>query len=295
MKTKKTHAINKRFVVNAGFTLIEILLVVGILVILISISVAGFRLFEGKTELKSYAQNALTILELARTKTLASKDASQYGVRFEQNKYILFKGDTYQEGAEDNKVYQLPSRLKINKIDLTGGDNAVVFKRISGYASSSGAIEFGTINQSATTTIAILPSGQIELEAKFPECCASGRLSNNRHIHLDLGWSMQGANTLTLYFSDTPEVTVHINMTDYFNADQTSFDWSGAIDVNGENQELRVHTHFLDAFGTTLCVHRDQDKNNKPLQILIDAKDIISYTSSGDFLIGPYGGTAEIQ
>lgn len=286
---------DKRLISKNGFTLIEILLVMGVLIILMSMSIAGFRLFEGKTELKSYAQNALTILELARTKTLASKDASQYGVRFEQNKYILFKGDTYQEGADDNKVYQLPSRLKINKIDLTGGDNAVVFKRISGYASSSGAIEFGTINQSATTTIAILPSGQIELEAKFPECCASGRLSDNRHVHLDLGWSIQGANTLTLYFSDVPDISININMANYFNTGQTDFDWSGEIDVNGENQELHIHTHFLDSVNSVLCIHRNQDDNNKPLNVFIDTKHIISYTDDGEFLVGPYGGTAGIQ
>ena len=75
-----------------GFTLVEILLVVGIISVLIVTAIAGLRLFEGKTELKSHAQNILTILELARTKTLSSEDASKYGVRFEQDKYILFKG-----------------------------------------------------------------------------------------------------------------------------------------------------------------------------------------------------------
>ena len=278
-----------------GFTLIEILVVIGVISILIVMAAAGLRLFEGKTQLKSQAQNILTILELARTKTLASEGASQYGVRFEQDKYILFKGSAYQEGEENNKTYQLPGQLKINSIDLTGEGDIVVFQRLSGQASSSGTIELGTITQPATTTITIHPSGQIELDAKSLECCVSNRLSDSRHIHLDLGWSIQNASILTLYFPDTPEVTVNIDMADYFNGDETEFDWSGAIDVNGENQELRIHTHFLNSLGSTLCVHRARDKNNKPLQILIDAKHIISYTAEGEFLVGPYGGTVEIQ
>lgn len=294
MKTIKQQKKNY-LVKNTGFTLIEILMVIGIIAILLGMSIVGFRLFEGKTELKSYAQNILTILELARTKTLASEDASQYGVYFEQNKYVLFKGDTYQEEAENNKTYQLPGRLKINGINLANENDSVVFQRISGYAISTGTIEIITVSQPATTTINIYSSGQIELEATASECCIENRVSDSRHIHLDLGWSIQNAGILTLYFSDTPEISINIDMVNYFDAGQTLFDWSDIVDVNGEDQELRIHTHFLGEFGTILCVHRDRDKNNKPLQIFIDAKDIISYTFEGEFLVGPYGGTDELQ
>ena len=92
-----------------------------------------------------------------------------------------------------------------------------------------------------------------------------------------------------------PSVNTDIVMTDYFNGDQTEFNWSGVIDVNGENQELIIHTVFLDATNTILSIHRDQDLNNKPLEILIDSKDIISYTADGEVAIETYGGTAEAQ
>lgn len=279
-----------------GFTLIEILLVIVITVILIGLSIAGFRLFERKTELQNHSQNILTILELARTKTLASENASQYGVYFEQDKYILFKGETYQEEATDNKTYHLPARLEIYNIDLTGGASSTVFQRISGVTEQDGIIGLRIISQpTENKTINIHSSGQIELGTVLSECCVTNRLIDSRHIHLDLIWSIQGANTLTLYFADMPKKTVNIIMADYFNADETEFDWSGKIDVNGESQELRVQTHFLDAIETILCVHRDQDKNNKPVQIFIDGKDIISYTADGEVFVGVYGGTIETQ
>lgn len=279
-----------------GFSLIEVLVVLAIAGILIGMSIVGFRLFERKTELQNHSQNILTILELARTKTLASEDASQYGAHFEQDKYILFKGDDYQEGAADNKTYQLPVRLEIYNINLIGAASSTVFQRISGTTEQSGVVELRIVSQPGENkTINIHPSGQVELGTILDECCATNRLTDSRHTHLDLIWSIQDAAILTLYFADTPEKTVDIVMADYFNTDQTEFNWSGVVDVNGENQELRVHTHFLDAFETSLCIHRSQDTNNKPLQILIDAKDIISYTAEGEISVGVWGGTIEIQ
>jgi prepilin-type N-terminal cleavage/methylation domain-containing protein len=279
-----------------GFTLIEFLIAITVIVLLIGISLISYRFFEKGTELENTAQNILATLKLAQTKTLSSEEASQYGVRFENNKYILFKGETYLEGAVDNKVYQLPIRLEIYNIDLFGGASSTVFQRISGMTDQSGTIDLRITSQpTRSKTISIQSSGQIDLEAGLDECCTTNRLTDSRHLHLDLGWSIQSSVILTLYFPDTPEKTVDINMADYFNPDKTEFDWAEVIDVNGQNQELRIHTHFLDEFNTILCLHRARDKNNKPLQVLIDAKDIISYTAEGEISIGTYGGTVEIQ
>ena len=281
---------------NKGFSLIEILISISIIILIIAIATISYRSFEKETELEVVAQNILVTLKLAQTQTLASEDASQYGVHFEIDKYILFKGNTYQSTAADNKIYQLPSRLEIFDIDLIGGATSTVFQRINGTTEQNGAVSLRIISQPAKLeTIIIHSSGQIELGATSTECCTANRLTDSRHIHLTLGWSIQGANLLTLYFSDTPEVTIDIPMADYFNSDQTEFDWSGIIDVNGQNQELHIHTHFLDAIDTLLCVHRDRDKNNKPLQILIDGQDIISYTNDGEATIGFWSSVMEIQ
>ncbi|MFH1938171.1 MAG: hypothetical protein ABIJ60_01390, partial [Patescibacteria group bacterium] len=146
-----------------------------------------------------------------------------------------------------------------------------------------------------TKNINISSFGQIELDSSLIECCNTNRLADSRHIHLNLNWSIQNADILTLYFPDMPEVTENINMIDYFNADQTEFNWSGTINVNDQDQKLSIKTHFLDEFNTILCIHRSRDENNKPLQILIDNKDIVSYDINGEISIGFFGGTVEIQ
>ena len=278
-----------------GFSLIELLVVVLIIAILIGLAFVSYRLFEKRTELETTAQNILATLKLAQTKTLASEGASQYGVHFENDKYILFKGDTYQEGAVENKIYQLPKRLEIYDIDLADEGNDVIFRRISGHTQQNGAIRLRIISApERTRTIIIQSYGLIELKTD-PADSPADPITDSKHLHFDLGWSIQDALVLTLFFSDTPEVTVDIEMADYFKKDTTKFDWKDEIDVNGENQELHVHTHFLDAFNTILCIHRDREKNNKPLQVLIDNKDIISYEVDGTAYVGAYGGIVEVQ
>jgi len=278
-----------------ALTLIEVLVVILVITILIGLAFISYRFFERGTELEVTAQNILVTLKLAQTKTLASEGASQYGVHFENDKYILFKGDTYQEGAVENKIYQLPKRLEIYDIDLAGEGNDVIFQRISGHTQQNGTIRLRIISApERTRTIIIQSYGLIELKTD-PVGSPPDPITDSKHLHFDLGWSIQNSITLTLNFPDTPEVTEDINMTDYFNGDKTKFDWKDKIDVNGENQELHIHTHFLDAFNTILCIHRDRKKNNKPLQVFIDSKDIISYDADGTAYIGVYGGTVEIQ
>ncbi|MBU1177358.1 MAG: prepilin-type N-terminal cleavage/methylation domain-containing protein [Patescibacteria group bacterium] len=264
-----------------GFTLIEIIIVIAVIFFLVSTSIVSYRYFEKSTELEKTTQNIITTLKLAQAKTTSSEEASQYGVHFENDKYILFKGDEYQPESEDNKIYNISNRLEIE-------GNDIIFQRISGKTEQNGNVSIRTIsNPSSFKIIDIKSSGIIEL-SNIIECCQTNRLTDTRHIHLNLGWSIQDSTILTLS-------STNINMIDYFNIDQTEFDWSGTIVVNEENQELQIHTHLLNETNTILCIHRPKDKNNKLLDILIDSNDIISYDVSGEISIGSYGGALEIQ
>jgi len=263
---------------------------------MISLASFSYRYFEKKTELGTVAQKIVTILKIAQTKTLASENASQYGIHFENNQYILFSGDAYQIDAPDNTTYSLPSRLEINDISLAGEGSDVIFQRINGQTDQDGIISLRMINEPTELEIInIHSSGQIELSSNLSECCNTNRLTDGRHIHLNLNWSIQNSETLTLYFPNIPEVTVNITMADYFNPTKTEFDWNGTIDVNGQNQELHIHTHSLDLIETELCLHRDGDNNDKPLQVSIDSKDLVSFTADGQPFIGFWGGSMEIQ
>ena len=278
--------------------MIEVLIVIVIVIIIIAITIFSYRFFERQTDLESEALNIEATIKLAQTKTLASEEATQYGVHFTANSYTLFKGAVYDPLDASNKAYQVSSRLEINNISLSGGGSDIIFNRISGATAQDGQIGIRIIAEPAKTqTIEISSTGQVQLLGAGGACCDTGRLQDSRHVHLDMGWSIQNAITLTLSFPDIPVVVEDIVMADYFDVtpNPTEFDWSGTINVNGENQTLQIHSHSLDAFNTVLCIHRDQDNNTKPLDILIDAKAIISYAVDGSIVVGPFGGVEEIQ
>ena len=277
-----------------GFTLIEILVVIGIMGLLVAITFASYRIFSRQVDLETTAQKILSTLQLARNQTQASEDETQYGVHFEVSKYVLFKGATYNAADPNNKDYDLTS-AEIYEINL-GGGSEVVFDRIRGTSANSGNVKVRVLaDTSKTRTIVINPAGQVSLEETVNP--TDTRIADTRHLHFSLGWSIQSSVTLTLVFSDppNPDVVQNIAMASYFNATKTEFDWEGTTDVGGSDQTIRVNTHLLNATDTNLSVHRDRQKNSKAVQILIDGKDIVSYTAAGVATLGSFGGSMSVQ
>lgn len=272
-----------------GFTLIELLIVIGILSILLLIAIGSFNLFTSQVSLETTSSKIISTLRLAREQTLASEDESVYGVHFETSKYVLFKGATYSSSDPDNKEYTL-SGSEIYEINISGGDDAV-FNRIRGTTANSGNVKVRlTSDTSRTQTVLINSSGQVSLEETVSP--TGTRVVDTRHLHFDLGWSIQGANPLRFNFFDDG-VVEEIPMAGFFSGGV--FDWEGTIDVGGSDQTLRVHTHSLSGTDTNLSIHRDRQKNDKAVQILIGGNDIVSYTAAGVATIGSFGGTMTVQ
>lgn len=280
---------------NKGFTLIEITITISIIIFLISIGIVSYRSFEKSTELENTCQDILSVLKIAQTKTIASDEASQYGVHFEDDRYILFKGNEYQSGSESNKIYNISDRLEIYDISLSDEGNDIIFQRISGKTEQYGNISLRIIlSPSENKAINISSFGLVEIYNET-ECCQNNRIADTRHIHLNMGWSIQNSLVLTLSFPDYPESNTNIDMADYFNAAKTEFSWSGSVNVNGKDQEIEIKTHSLDELNTILCIHRPKDANTESVNILIDSKNIILYNINGEISVGPYGGTLEVQ
>ncbi len=280
---------------SAGFTLLEILVAVGILVILLAIAMAAYGNFSRQIDLDVTTQGMLSVLRDARSRTLASEAETNYGVHFETDKYVLFPGAVYNASASANRVYNLSSS-EIYSINLNGGGSEVVFDRIRGTTDQDGNVGIRLVdNPSRTQTILIDPGGQVSTQNTVSP--TDTRQTDTRHLHFDLGWSIQGANTLTLTFQDppNPNVVQNVSMTNYFNVGQTVFDWEGTVTVGGSDQELRIHTHSLSAFSTTLSIHRDKRYNNKALTISIDGQTIVSYDVYGNATVGGSGGTMTQQ
>lgn len=278
---------------NKGFTLIEIVISLGILAILAALTFTSYSNLQRQLDIDTTAQNIISVIKLARTNTTASNSESNYGVHFETGKYVLFTGNSYTAGAATNKEYSLNSS-EIYATSLNGGGSEVIFDRIRGTTSQPGTVSVRLVDQTnQTAVISITAAGQVSISNNLTQ--NNTRIADSRHLHFDLGWSIQTATTLTLAFSDTPTVTQNIAMAGFFDAPKSEFDWSGTTDVNGTDQVLRVHTHTLNTTNTVLSVHRDIRYNTKTLTVSIDGKQIVTYTAAGVATIGAFGGVMSVQ
>ncbi len=152
---------NTRFL-KGGFSIVE--LVVALAVIAAVVGLISFAFSKtGKTQsVDNAAGIVLSQLEQARSLTLASKNASQYGVYFASSTAVLFKGPTYAASLQ-NSTATLPANTEISNLNLTGGATSVVFQRLTGETVQSGTIKISTLSQPvSSSTITLYSTGIAE-------------------------------------------------------------------------------------------------------------------------------------
>ena len=118
-----------------SFTLVEILIVVGIIAILASFSFSVGLNFYKSQQLETQAQEILQTLRRAQSKAMAIELDSPFGVYFDNvnKKYILFKGDSYSPGEPYNEEFDLPAIITLS------GLSEVVFLKLEGIPKGSPA------------------------------------------------------------------------------------------------------------------------------------------------------------
>ncbi len=273
---------------SKGITLIELLVGIGILIILAAMSALAFRYFQRESDLNNSTKEIIAILRLAQNKTLASEGASQYGVFFNTSttphQYILFKGSDYAlRDTSFDEIHKLPQTIEIYEIDLQEGSE-VVFNRLTGTTNQSGSISLRLISEtSRTKTIYITSSGQVGLTSPSAPSDAD-RVKDSRHVHFDYSRLIYtSTEKLILTFTyDTSTVSKQIVIAN--NMKDGHIYWEGEVNVGGEIQKLKIHTHKLNDPNTQFCVHRDRRYNNKVLVISISGDtsgSLIEYSADG--------------
>jgi prepilin-type N-terminal cleavage/methylation domain-containing protein len=148
-----------------GFTLIEILIVVGLLGILFAFVSTPLVSFYRKVVFQGTTENIMAMMDEARKSTLSSYNSSQYGVHFEPTSATLFTGATYVVGDSTNDVYELSNAIEISDITFNGGGSDIVFERITGETNEYGSITITSlVNSTSEKTINIFQSGLVEIE-----------------------------------------------------------------------------------------------------------------------------------
>lgn len=279
MKTKPLYR-HIAIPLELGFSLIELTIVIGIIAAISTIAITSFSSITKRADLNGNAQNIITTLNTARSKTISSDGASQWGGHFETDKYALFKGTVYNAGDPNTKIYTLPSSLEISTIALNGGGTDTIFDRITGKTSNYGTVTIREKNQPTNLiNISIENSGQSSATAPN-QLPAGTRLADSRHIHFTYSSNVQNAATLIIEFPAYSADNKSVAFQDYLNAAKDSFDWTESIVVNGVSRTIKIHTHSLNASQAVFSVHRDRENNVEEMKITLDGQNLLNYAAT---------------
>lgn len=140
---------------NQGFTLIEILVTMGIFAVLLSLG-----LWFGIDFYKVYAFNSeqqlvVGLLQKARSQSLANINQQPHGLHIDSSGYTVFEGSTYASNPSSYQTYEKHPGVTNNNLDIT-------FEQLSGRPLPVPTTKTLTLQlDSKSATITINPEGQI--------------------------------------------------------------------------------------------------------------------------------------
>ena len=137
-KIKNNIYLSKIKVVNTlkGFTLVEMILVLGIFSLFLLISDAVYINFKKTNNLNITTGGIVEALRYASSNASSGKDNSRWGVKINPNEVLIFKGDSYvSRDTSFNEAVFIPGGVSV------GGLTEIVFEKLTGTTSNTGDID----------------------------------------------------------------------------------------------------------------------------------------------------------
>lgn len=129
-----------------GFTLVEILVSMSLIVIIGGFSIPVFQTFQFSNEVEQVLNYSVSALKKAQVYSQTGKDDSEWSVAFESGRITLFRGNDYQTREQD-----FDEEYRISPLIVFSGNTIVSFNKIYGETTSSTiAITFNDNNRTLT-------------------------------------------------------------------------------------------------------------------------------------------------
>lgn len=110
-----------------SFTLIEVILVIGILAFILGLTIPFLMDFNSSQNLDETTEEIISVLRKAQSKSIAGEKDSSWGVNFSQPfQYILFR-ENFNPGSPENEIYEYSKN-----INLTSNFPEVKFEKLTG-------------------------------------------------------------------------------------------------------------------------------------------------------------------
>ncbi|MDQ5951116.1 MAG: hypothetical protein QG639_393 [Patescibacteria group bacterium] len=141
---------------NIGFTLVELLVVLGLFTVVFTLSNVSLSSMIARSSSQEFTQTLISDLSRQQNRAMtgeaASGSATSYGVRLTENSYTLFDGEVFSESSATNIRVQLPVDVQFENISLP--QQQIVFQEDSGEISDfvAGQSSWDMRNTTTNTT-----------------------------------------------------------------------------------------------------------------------------------------------
>ena len=151
---------------NSGFSLIELLTVLGLATLFLTMSVGVYFSFRQRNQIDIESQKVASALRLAQNKTLAAQNFETHGIHFDSavETYTFFEGATFDSMDPDNEVVPLENNTEFSNIQLADGGVDVIFDRVSGRTTQYGFVEIVDVRDATIIrTLCIEGEGSVRI------------------------------------------------------------------------------------------------------------------------------------
>lgn len=145
-----------------GFSALETIIAITVAGILLAIITNSFQISRIKKNQDEIVETIVSSLEEQKTNSQTGKEGFSYGVKFNIDNFVLFRGE-YQQASSNNKIIAIEPQFQISD-SLINMDNIVSFSKILGDASENATITISHIdNRISPKNIVIKKTGTISV------------------------------------------------------------------------------------------------------------------------------------
>lgn len=131
----------KRSNLQSGFTLVELIVAIGVFVLLATLGILTLIRSQQKSSLESEKNKIVATINEAQGRGIMGDEAgtnetTNFGIYFQQDRYTLFRGTTFVPDDDYNFLTILGRNIRFSSIDLpsncVANNDCVIFKKRSG-------------------------------------------------------------------------------------------------------------------------------------------------------------------